>query len=127
MRIWILCVGFIVLVALSLVATPVHFDEAQYTTWLAHQDLSYQTKGPLVTATQSVIHGLEFLPQIVQVRLMAWVAWFFSGILLVWLGRLAGFDQDAGRRLSFFMRPARYCLPWAWFIPRIFGYCFSCY
>ena len=30
---------------------------------------------------------------------MAWVAWLFSGILLVWLGRLAGFDQDAGRRL----------------------------
>jgi len=98
-RIWILCLGFIGLVALSMVAVPVHFDEAQYTTWLAHQDLSYQTKGPLVTATQSVTHGLEFLPQIVQVRLPAWVAWFFSGLLLVWLGRLAGFDQEASRRL----------------------------
>jgi 4-amino-4-deoxy-L-arabinose transferase-like glycosyltransferase len=98
-RIWILCLGLIGLVALSLAAVPVHFDEAQYTTWLAHQDLSYQTKGPLVTAAQSVTHGLEFLPQLVQVRLPAWIAWFFSGILLIWLGRLAGFDQEAGRRL----------------------------
>ena len=99
MRIWILCLGLIGLVALSLAAVPVHFDEAQYTTWLAHQDLSYQTKGPLVTAVQSVTHGFEFLPQLVQVRLPAWIAWLFSGILLLWLGRLAGFDQDASRRL----------------------------
>ena len=97
MRIWIFCLGLIGLVALSLVAVPVHFDEAQYTTWLAYQDLSYQTKGPLVTAAQSLTHGLEFFPQLVQVRLPAWIAWFFSGILLVWLGRLAGFDQEAGR------------------------------
>ena len=99
MRIWILCLGLIGLVALSLAAIPVHFDEAQYTTWLAHQDLSYQTKGPLVTAVQSVTHGFEFFPQLVQVRLPAWTAWVFSGILLLWLGRLAGFDQDASRRL----------------------------
>ena len=99
MRIWILCLGLIGLVTLSLAAVPVHFDEAQYTTWLAHQDLSYQTKGPLVTAVQSVTHGFEFLPQLVQVRLPAWIAWVFSGILLLWLGRLAGFDQDASRRL----------------------------
>ncbi len=99
MRIWILCLGFTSLVALSLIAVPVHFDEAQYTTWLTHQDLSYQTKGPLVTAIQSVTHSFEFLPQLVQVRLPAWTAWFFSGILLLLLGRLAGFDQDASRRL----------------------------
>ena len=85
--------------ALSLIAVPVHFDEAQYTTWLAYQDLSYQTKGPLVTAVQSVTHGFEFLPQLVQVRLPAWIAWLLSGFLLLWLGRLAGFDQDASRRL----------------------------
>ena len=99
MRIWILFLGFIGLVALSLIAVPVHFDEAQYTTWLRYQDLSYQTKGPLVTAVQSVTHGFEFLPQLVQVRLPAWIAWFSLGFLLLWLGRLAGFDQDASRRL----------------------------
>ncbi|MEC8694852.1 MAG: glycosyltransferase family 39 protein [Pseudomonadota bacterium] len=99
MRIWILFLGFIGLVALSLIAVPVHFDEAQYTTWLTYQDLSYQTKGPLVTAVQSVTHGFEFLPQLVQVRLPAWIAWLLSGFLLLWLGRLAGFDQDASRRL----------------------------
>ncbi|MCH1449979.1 MAG: glycosyltransferase family 39 protein, partial [Litoricolaceae bacterium] len=99
MRIWILLVGLVALIVLSLGAVPVHFDEAQYTTWLAHQDLSYQTKGPLVTATQSITHGIEWLPQLVQVRLPAWLAWLLSGVLLVWLGRLAGFDQEAGRRL----------------------------
>ena len=45
---------------------PVHFDEAQYSTWLANPDLSYQTKGPWVSATQSVTHAFEFLPQLVQ-------------------------------------------------------------
>ena len=99
MRIWILCLGFIGLTALSLIAVPVHFDEAQYTTWLTYQDLSYQTKGPLVTAVQSVTHGFEFLPQLVQVRLPAWIAWLLSGFLLLWLGHLAGFDQDASQRL----------------------------
>ena len=99
MRIWILFLGFVGLVALSLIAVPVHFDEAQYTTWLTYPDLSYQTKGPLVTAVQSVTHGFEFLPQLVQVRLPAWIAWLLSGFLLLWLGRLAGFDQDASRRL----------------------------
>ena len=99
MRIWILFLGFIGLVALSSVAVPVHFDEAQYTTWLVHQDFCYQTKGPLVTAVQSVTHGFEFLPQLVQVRLPAWIAWLLSGFLLLWLGRLAGFDHDASRRL----------------------------
>ena len=99
MRIWILLVGLVGLIVLSLGAVPVHFDEAQYTTWLAHPDLSYQTKGPLVTAVQSLTHGIEWLPQLVQVRLPAWIAWLLSGVLLVWLGRLAGFDQEAGRRL----------------------------
>ena len=99
MRIWILLVGLVGLIVLSLGAVPVHFDEAQYTTWLAHQDLSYQTKGPWVTVAQSVTHGIEWLPQLVQVRLPAWIAWLLSGVLLVWLGRLAGFDQEAGRRL----------------------------
>ncbi|MEC9076683.1 MAG: glycosyltransferase family 39 protein [Pseudomonadota bacterium] len=99
MRIWIIFLGFTGLVALSLIAVPVHFDEAQYTTWLTYQDLSYQTKGPLVTAVQSVTHSFEFLPQLVQVRLPAWIAWLLSGFLFLWLGRLAGFDQDASRRL----------------------------
>ena len=99
MRIWTLVLGLIGLITLSLSAVPVHFDEAQYTTWLARPELSYQTKGPFVTAVQSLTHALEFLPQLVQVRLPAWVAWFLSGGLLVWLGHLAGFDQQAGRRL----------------------------
>jgi 4-amino-4-deoxy-L-arabinose transferase-like glycosyltransferase len=98
-RIWILLLGFIGIVTLSVAMVPVHFDEAQYSTWLANPDLSYQTKGPWVTATQSVTHAFEFLPQLVQVRFPAWIAWLLSGILLIWLGRLAGFDQDAGRRL----------------------------
>ena len=95
MRIWILLLGFIGIVILSVAIVPVHFDEAQYSTWLANPDLSYQTKGPWVTATQSVTHAFEFLPQLVQVRFPAWIAWLLSGILLIWLGRLAGFDQDA--------------------------------
>ena len=84
---------------LSLALVPVHFDEAQYSTWLANPDLSYQTKGPWVTATQSVTHAFEFLPKLIQVRLPAWIAWLLSGVLLIWLGRLAGFDQDACSRL----------------------------
>ena len=58
--------GFIGIVALSLAMVPVHFDEAQYSTWLANPDLSYQTKGPWVSATQSVTHAFEFLPQLVR-------------------------------------------------------------
>ena len=126
MRIWILLVGLVGLIVLSLGAVPVHFDEAQYTTWLAHPDLSYQTKGPLVTAVQSLTHGIEWLPQLVQVRLPAWIAWLLSGVLLVWLGRLAGFDQEAGRRLLILFVTSPMILRWAWCIPRIFGYSFSC-
>lgn len=98
MRIPVYVIAFALLVLLGIGAVPVHFDEAQYTTWLANPDLSYQTKGPLVTFMQSLTH-VEWLPQIVQVRLSAWLAWLISGVLLVWLGALAGFDRDASRRL----------------------------
>ncbi len=98
MRIPVYVIAFTLLVLLGLGAVPVHFDEAQYTTWLANPELSYQTKGPLVTFMQSLTH-VEWLPQIVQVRVSAWMAWLVSGVLLVWLGALAGFDRDASRRL----------------------------
>ena len=99
MRIWVFGVSLIFVTVFSLFFVPVHFDEAQYTTWLAHPDLSYQTKGPFVTFIQSLTHKQDFFPQIVQVRLPAWIAWSLSAWLMVWLGKLAGLDRESSRRL----------------------------
>ena len=99
MRLVILGVGWLLLILLGLGIIPVHFDEAQYATWLAQPDLSYQTKGPWVTFTQSVSHELSFLPQLVQVRLPAWLAWLGSALALLWLGRLAGFEREHSIKL----------------------------
>jgi hypothetical protein len=98
-RLLILGAGWLLLIVLGLGIIPVHFDEAQYATWLAQPDLSYQTKGPWVTFSQSVIHELSFLPQLVQVRLPAWFAWLGSAVLLVWLGWLAGFEREHSIKL----------------------------
>lgn len=68
---------------------PVHFDEAQYASWLIDPDLSYQTKGPLVTFTQSLIEGAA-LPPLVAMRAPAWVAFLVSGLALLWVGWRAG-------------------------------------
>ena len=99
MRLLILGGGWLLLIVLGLGIIPVHFDEAQYATWLAQPDLSYQTKGPWVTLSQSVTHQLTFLPHIVQVRLPAWAAWLGSGLLLIWLGWLAGFERQHSIKL----------------------------
>ncbi|MGA1206675.1 MAG: ArnT family glycosyltransferase [Litorivicinaceae bacterium] len=71
---------------------PVHFDEAQYASWLIDPALSYQTKGPLVTFTQSLIEGLA-LPPLVAMRLPAWVAFLVSGLALLWVGCRAGLRE----------------------------------
>lgn len=99
MRGLVLALGGLVLVCLGAVLLPVHFDEAQYATWLAFPDLSYQTKGPWVTFTQSLTHSLSILPQTVQVRLPAWLAWFGTALGLMWLGHLAGLDRRQSRML----------------------------
>jgi hypothetical protein len=95
----LILVSLVLVIALGLAGIPVHFDEAQYSTWLAHPDWSYQTKGPLVTAVQSVTHGIEILPQVVQVRMTAWIAWLCSAVLILWLARLSGFDVSRSRKL----------------------------
>ena len=99
MRVSICIISLIALTGFSFFFVPVHFDEAQYATWLAQPDLSYQTKGPFVTFVQSLSHKLDFLPQLVQVRLPAWIAWFLSLLLMIWLGKLAGFDRESSQRL----------------------------
>ncbi len=91
--------GGLILVWLGSALLPVHFDEAQYATWLAFPDFSYQTKGPWVTFTQSLTHTLSWLPQTVQVRLPAWIAWLASAAALLWLGHLAGLDRRQSRLL----------------------------
>ncbi len=99
MRIWVFIISLTLVAGISLLVVPVHFDEAQYTTWLAHPDLSYQTKGPFVTYIQSLTHKQEFFPQLLQVRLPGWIAWGLSALLMIWLGKLAGFDRESSRRL----------------------------
>lgn len=96
---WVYVCGWVLLVGLSIWAVPVHFDEAQYATWLAFPDLSYQTKGPLVTWSQSLTHGLG-LPLIVETRIPAWIAWLGAGAVLQWLGRLIGLSADARLKLA---------------------------
>ena len=68
---------------------PVHFDEAQYATWLLDLDLSYQTKGPLVTFTQWLVQGLA-LPPLIAMRLPAWVAFVVAALGLIWVGYRTG-------------------------------------
>lgn len=72
---------------------PVHFDEAQYATWLHAPDLSYQTKGPLVTAVQGLIQGFG-LPPLVATRLPAWFAFCGAGLAWLWLGRRVGLSNQ---------------------------------
>ena len=68
---------------------PVHFDEAQYATWLLDLDLSYQTKGPFVTFTQWLVQGLA-LPPLIAMRLPAWFAFVVAALGLIWVGYRTG-------------------------------------